>query len=73
MGKMSKEKVLAVNYWDSIYDCCVITYQKESGPKAYASVPDNFSVKVGDTVWVFSDEKLCYAGFWSMVLPFPII
>ncbi len=73
MSKMSKEKVLDVKYFGDIHNCYVITYQKESGSKAFAAVPDNFSVEVGDTVWIFTDDKLCYAGFLSMVLPFPII
>lgn len=70
MGKVSKKEVLDVRYWGSIHNCNVIEYEKEPNFNAYAAVPDNFSVKKGDTVLVFSDDKLSYSGFCAVVVPY---
>lgn len=70
MSKVSKKEVLDVWYWGSIYNCDVIKYEKEPNCNAYAAVPNDFSVKKGDTVLVFSDDKLSYSGFRAVVVPY---
>jgi len=64
---MKKVTVLKVGY-SKFHKCVTITYEKENGFEAYAACAERLSVKIGDKVWLLSNDQLTYKGFSAVAV-----
>lgn len=64
---MNIRTVKSVRY-SPLNKCNFIQYEKEPGQDAFAAIAEHLSVKVGQDVWIFSDDFVHYKGFSAVAV-----